>query len=204
MRRLSMNAVASELGVSSTALYRAVDGRWGLERLVGETLLGDLELHDDPDDDTGRHLLSFGLQLWDFIIRHPGLGVYMQTLFPRGDGGRALMTHQIEALYRRGYTPDVALAMSSVVASLAINFAAAEDAQTERIDGLEAQRQEITDQLMTDENLGDVHRDLPRVDHTDYVKLVLSATIRGVLSAAPPGRPLDQVVADLAAVGVEV
>ncbi len=110
MRRLSMNAVAAELGVSSTALYRAVDGRWGgLERMVGESLLSDLELHDDPDHDVEQHLLSFGLQLWDFIVRHPGgLGVYMQTLFPpRGDGGRLLMTHQTYALGRFGYAPPM-------------------------------------------------------------------------------------------------
>src|SRR5690606_19511270 len=94
MRRLSMNAVASELGVSSTALYRAVDGRWGLERLVGESLLGDLKLHDDPEHDIEAHLLSFGMQMWTFVTRYPGLGVYLQTLFPRGDGGKALMTHQ--------------------------------------------------------------------------------------------------------------
>ncbi|WP_229568323.1 MULTISPECIES: TetR family transcriptional regulator [Rhodococcus] len=34
MQQLSLNAVASRLGVSAAALYRHVDGRWGLERLV--------------------------------------------------------------------------------------------------------------------------------------------------------------------------
>ncbi len=204
MRRLSMNAVAAELGVSSTALYRAVDGRWGLERLVGESVLGDLTLRDDPDHNVEQHLLSFGLQMWNFIVRHPGLGVYMQTLFPRGDAGRLLMAHQIEALSRRGYTPDVAIALSSVIAGVAINYAVAEDSQLERGDSLEEQRREVTDQLSTDENLGEVHRDLPQVEHAQYVRLVLTATIRGVLSAAPPGRPLDQVIADLAAAGVGV
>ncbi|GAA1138275.1 TetR family transcriptional regulator [Ornithinicoccus hortensis] len=42
MAGLSVKAVAAELGVSATALYRHVDGRWGLERLVGESLLSDL------------------------------------------------------------------------------------------------------------------------------------------------------------------
>ena len=51
MRRLSVNAVAAQLGVSATALYRHVESRWALERLVGESLLAELELSDDPDDD---------------------------------------------------------------------------------------------------------------------------------------------------------
>ena len=43
MRRLSINGVAARLGVSATALYRHVEGRWELERLVGESLLAELE-----------------------------------------------------------------------------------------------------------------------------------------------------------------
>ena len=204
MRRLSMNAVAAELGVSSTALYRAVDGRWGLERMVGESLLSDLELHDDPDHDVEQHLLTFGLQLWDFIVRHPGLGVYMQTLFPRGDGGRLLMTHQTYALGRFGYAPDVAMALSCVIAGISINYAVAEDSRREDADELEVQRQEATAQLDTDEHLGEAHREIPEIEHARFVKLVLAATIRGALAAAPPGRPLDQVVADLEAAGVGI
>ena len=204
MRRLSMNAVAAELGVSSTALYRAVDGRWGLERLVGESLLGDLKLHDDPDHDIEQHLLSFGLQMWHFIVRHPGLGVYMQTLFPRGEAGRLLMAHQIEALSKRGYSPDVAIALSSVIAGVSINYAVAEDSQREHAEELDVQRQEITEQLKTDEDLAEAHRDLPSVEHTQFVRLVLAAMVRGVVSVAPPGRPLDQVMAELAAIGMGV
>jgi len=204
MRRLSMNAVAAELGVSSTALYRAVDGRWGLERLVGESLLGDLKLHDDPDHDIEQHLLSFGLQMWNFIVRHPGLGVYMQTLFPRGEAGRLLMAHQIEALSKRGYSPDVAIALSSVIAGVSINYAVAEDSQREHAEELDVQRQEITEQLKTDEDLAEAHRDLPSVEHTQFVRLVLAAMVRGVVSVAPPGRPLDQVMAELAAIGMGV
>jgi len=204
MRRLSMNAVAAELGVSSTALYRAVDGRWGLERLVGESLLGDLKLHDDPDHDIEQHLLSFGLQMWHFIVRHPGLGVYMQILFPRGEAGRLLMAHQIEALSKRGYSPDVAIALSSVIAGVSINYAVAEDSQREHADELDAQRQEVTAQLKTDEDLAEAHRNLPSVEHTQFVRLVLAAMVRGVVSVAPPGRPLDQVMAELAAMGMGI
>ncbi|MFC7109128.1 TetR/AcrR family transcriptional regulator [Nonomuraea rubra] len=86
LRDLSMNAVAARLGVSSTALYRHVDGRWELERLVGESILAGLDFHDDPAHGPVRHLLSFALELRGFILRHPGLAAYVQTLFPRGEG----------------------------------------------------------------------------------------------------------------------
>ncbi|WP_443611852.1 hypothetical protein [Acrocarpospora catenulata] len=41
---LSVKAVAARLGVTSTALYRYVGGRWDLDRLVGESILAELEL----------------------------------------------------------------------------------------------------------------------------------------------------------------
>lgn len=120
MAGLSVKAVAAELGVSATALYRHVDGRWGLERLVGESLLTDLELTDDPQHTVAQHLLSVGLELRSFLLDHPGLAVYLQTLFPRGEGGRRLLAGQAEALGRRGYSPDAAIVLSSAVASVAI------------------------------------------------------------------------------------
>ena len=52
MRALSLNAGSSRLDVSAAALYRHVEGRWGLERLLGEQLLGELQLHDDPAHDS--------------------------------------------------------------------------------------------------------------------------------------------------------
>jgi AcrR family transcriptional regulator len=82
MQRLSINAIAQRLGVSATALYRHVESRWALERLVGESLLAELELRDDPMADTEPHLLSFGLQLRDFTAGRPGLAAYLQVLFP--------------------------------------------------------------------------------------------------------------------------
>ncbi|TCN49841.1 hypothetical protein EV641_114124 [Rhodococcus sp. SMB37] len=204
MRHLSLSAVAAELGVSTTALYRHVDGRWGLERVVGESLLDDLVLHDNPEHDPTRHLLSFGMQLRAFVLAHPGLGTYMQTLFPRGEAGRRLMTHEVVALGRRGYAPDVAIALSSAVAGNSINYSVAEDNQNARSDGLEDQRRDVTNQLAVDADLGETHRELPNFEHGEYVKLVLTATIRGLVSVAPPGRPLEQVIADLATTGMGI
>ena len=124
MRRLNLNAVAARLGVSATALYRHIEGRWELEQLVGESLLAELDLRDDPGADIERHLLSFALQLQGFTAERPGLASYLQVLFPRGDAGRRLLAAEVEALSRRGYSTDAAMVVSSGVATLAISLAA--------------------------------------------------------------------------------
>lgn len=197
MRDLSLSGVAAALGVSATALYRHVDGRWGLERLVGEDLLADLKLIDDPSHDTPTHLLSFGLQLHGFAVRHPGLSAYLQTLFPRGAGGERLLTDEVAALRRRGYASDAALVLSGAVASLSIGLAAAADAQREHAEGLGEQQQQVLTRLLGHAELGDPHRALPEVVHTDYVRLVLTAAIRGLVDAAPPGRTVPEMVSSL-------
>jgi AcrR family transcriptional regulator len=199
LRNLSLNAVGARLGVSPTALYRHVDGRWGLERLVGESILADLELRDDPAHDPVAHLLSSAMQLRAFILRHPGLAVYVQTLFPRGEGGRRLLAAEAEALVRRGYGEDAAVVLVSAVASIAIGYAAAEEAQRERAEGLDEQRRGSLEEILADARLGRAHRTLPEIQADEYVRLWLGAAIRGFVDAAPPGRPVDEVLAALRA-----
>jgi len=201
MARLSVKAVAAELGVTPTALYRHVDGRWGLERVVGESLLAELRIDDDPRHDPARHLLSFALQLRAFILRHPGLAVYVQTLFPRGESGRRLLAEETEALVRRGYAADAAMALCSAVAPMVIGYAAAEDAQRERAEGIEGQRREAMAALLADARLGRARRGLPDIDADEYVRLWLAGAIRGLVDAAPPGRPVAEIVAALRAAG---
>jgi AcrR family transcriptional regulator len=201
LSRLSMNAVAERLGVSSTALYRHVDGRWGLENLVGESILNDLRLDDDPEHDTVRHLLSVGLQLRSFILGHPVLAAYVQTLFPRGEGGRMLLAAEVEALGRRGYAPDAAIVLASAVASIAIGYAAAEDVQRERAEGRSEQERDALAAMVADARLGDAHRALPEVGADQYVRLWLGAAVRAFVDAAPPGRPLLEIMAALDVAG---
>lgn len=200
MRALSLNAVATRLDVSAAALYRHVDGRWGLERLVGEQLLSELQLHEDPVHDTVQHLLSFGLQLRAHIIEHPGLVTYLQTLFPRGEGGRALLSTEVEALVRRGYAPDAAVVLASAVASTTIGYAAAEEAQQLHAEGLEAQRTNATQGLLADAHLYQAHSALPQIDSDTYVRALLTAAIRGFVDIAPPGRDVEIILAELQAI----
>ncbi len=201
MARLSVKGVAAQLGVSSTALYRHVDGRWGLERLVGESLLSELQLVDDPAHDPLRHLLSFALQLRAFVLEHPGMAGYLQTLFPRGEGGRRLLAAEKESLQRRGYAPDAAIALASAVAGIAIGYTAAEDAQRDRVEGLDAQRDDAMAALLADAALGDARRALPEVDADEYARLWMTAAISGCVAAMPPGLPVPETVAALRAAG---
>jgi AcrR family transcriptional regulator len=206
MRRLSINAVAARIGVSATALYRHVENRWALERLVGESLLAELELREDPEADTERHLLSFGLQLQDFTAEHPGLASYLQVLFPRGDAGARLLAAEVEALGRRGYSADAAMVLSSAVATLAISLAAREESNTYATGGNQAsafaaERDAVADRLAGDAQLGAAHAGLPEISSAEFVRLLLAASIRGLLAVLPPGRPLDEVMAKLTAAG---
>ncbi|OBI83459.1 TetR family transcriptional regulator [Mycobacterium asiaticum] len=206
MARLSINGVAGRLGVSATALYRHVESRWALERLVGESLLAELELADDPADNLEQHLLSFGLQLWSFTVEHPGLASYMQVLFPRGDTGMGLLIAEVDALNRRGYAKDAAIVLASAVATLAISLAAREEnnASTtggEQADRFAQERDAANRRLAGDERLGTAHLGLPELSSSQYVRLLLAASIRGLVREIPPGRPIMEVVAAHTAAG---
>ncbi|GAA2464131.1 TetR family transcriptional regulator [Actinocorallia cavernae] len=201
LRNLSLNAVAARLGVSSAALYRHVDGRWGLERLVGESLLAELDLRDDPSDGPVPHLLSIALQLRAFMLRHPGLTGYVQTLFPRGEGGRRLLATAAESLTLRGYSTEAGIVLSAAVASVVIGYTATEETQRERAEELDAQRRGVEQALLADARLGAAHRALPTITPDEYVRMWLGAAIRGFVKAAPPGRPLHEIRAALLAAG---
>ena len=206
MRRLSINAVASRLGVTATALYRYVEGRWDLERLVGESLLAELDLRDDPTADTAEHLLSFAVQLRDFTAGHPGLATYLQVLFPRGDVGRRLLAAEVAALSRRGYSAEAAILLSSAVATLVISLAAREESNAgatggDHATGFEAERDAIADRLAGDPQLGAAHGCVSQVSNAEFVRLLLAASIRGLVTMTAPGRPIDEVVAELSDAG---
>lgn len=201
MRGLSLNAVAERLGVTAAALYRHVEGRWGLERLVGESFIADLQLRDDPGHDLVQHLLSLGLQLRTHVLAHPGLGVYLQTLFPRGEAGRRLHADAAAALERRGYSREAAIIVCGAVASIAIGAATAEELQRERAEGLQDARRSVLEEIQADERLAAAHARLPEMDPETYLRLLLTAAISGLVAVGPPGRPVADVLGQLESMG---
>lgn len=196
LRELSLGAVASRLGVSSTALYRHVENRWGLERAVGESLLADLDLPDDPDHDVPTQLLAFGIALYDFVVGHPGLVTYVQTLFPRGEGGRRLLAEQTAAIERRGYSTDAAIVVCSAVATQALGHAAAEAQRTDS-EGWDARRDDAIDGMRDHRRLWEAHHRLPQLETSHYSRLMLAVTVRSIVDLLPPGRDVAEVIAEL-------
>ncbi|WP_306369088.1 TetR/AcrR family transcriptional regulator [Nocardiopsis sp. CC223A] len=199
MRDLSLSAVAARLGVTPAALYRHVDGRWGLEQLVGESLLADLELIDDPEEDVEAHLVGFSAQLRHFTLEHPGLADYLQTVFPRGTSGAALLMSEVAALERRGHDSAAALVLANATAALTIGLAAAEDHRSAADYPEGRRRQEETAERIVAEHpaLGAAYAQIPYVTGEVFAHLLLTAAIGGLVAAAPVGRPVDEVIAEL-------
>lgn len=202
MRDLSMSAAAAKLGVTAAALYRHVDGRWALERLVGEDLLGDLTLVDDPTQDLEQHLVGFGLQLYDFVMAHPGIGSYLQLLFPRGDAGRALLVAEVRAMTRRGHGTVEAIAVTNAMACVGIGLAVADERKIPHAapEGFDAELESVVRDLLADDSIGPGRGALLTGDSRGFVALTLAATARGLAASAPPGRPIGEVITDLAQV----
>ncbi|WP_135459541.1 TetR family transcriptional regulator [Mycobacterium sp. DL99] len=204
MRNLSINAVAARLGVSATALYRHISGRWELERLVGESLLAELEFTDDPARSVEDHLLAFGANLHRYALANPGLATYMQVLFPRGEAGARLLADEIAVLGRRGYTAEAAALLSSSVAVLAIGLAAQHELKAEASggdDGFVLERDAAAERLAGDAALGPVHTAGMQLRSPQYLELLLNALIRGLLTSVVPGKAITDIVADLTAKG---
>jgi AcrR family transcriptional regulator len=192
LSRLTVQGVATALGVTPTALYRHVDGKLGLERLVGEAVLAELQLVDEPADTASEYLLSLAHQMRTFTLAHPGMTAYLQSIFPRGESGARLMRSGIESLVRRGYTPDVAGVMCSGVATVAIALAAAEERHEVYADSRERTAAEAA--LASDSVLTASQQGLPTIDFDMYFRMVLTAFIQGLTTAAPTGRPLPEIL----------
>jgi len=198
LRDLTVQAVATALGVTPTAVYRLVPGRVALERLIGEAILADLDLVDDPSMSTAEHLTDFVTRLRRFTLAHPGSAAYFQHSFPRGASGARLMATETAALTARGYAPGPAVGLCGSVASLALGLLSAEDARLGHTDHDES-RQEAANALtavMDDPLLRTAHLAIPTVHADEYFHLVMSGAIAGLVDRLPPHRPLDDLLAE--------
>lgn len=181
LRDLTVQAVATELGVTPTALYRHVDGKFGLETVVGERILADLQIVDDPDHSAAEHLLSSAQQLRAFLLEHPGLPTYVQLLFPRGPAGEALLAGEIAALIGRGCSPKAAMMATTTVALIVISIAAAEENRRDhaaRIPGMEERRQAALEAYV-DNGLADTE-----MDAEAYFSYVIWSCLNGILRSS--------------------
>ena len=47
--------------------------------------------------------------------------------------------------------------------------------------------------------MGAAHVGLPQVSSSEFLRLLLATSIRGLIAVMPPGRPISEVVAELTA-----
>lgn len=184
LRDLTVQAVAAELGVTPAALYRHVDGKFGLETVVGERILTGLQIADDPGHDVAEYLTSAAVQFRQFLLDHPGLATYVQILFPRGPVGEGLMAGQVASLMQRGCRPDAAVMACTTVALIVISVAAAEETRrdhAEQIAGMQ-QRREQALQAYVEQGLTET-----QMDADSYFTYVISSCLHGILESTGIG-----------------
>lgn len=199
MKQLRISAVAGALGVSTAALYRHIEGRWELERLVGEQLLGGLRVVDDPQHDGAAFLVSFAVQLRRFVADHPGLASYMLVLFPRGDSSARLISDQVIALARRDYSTEDAVTVLGAIARLTLSLVAADEQRHTANDdaGFLSEHQAAHEVLAGMGELGSAYERRWVLTDDEYFRMLITTVVRGVVSAALPGKPLNEAVADV-------
>ncbi|SHG81696.1 TetR/AcrR family transcriptional regulator [Streptoalloteichus hindustanus] len=195
---LSVQSVAAALGVSGAAVYRHVPSRLALERLVGEAILDELTLTDDPAEPVAAHLVRFATELRHFTLAHPGTAGYLQRMFPRGTSGTRLLTAEVAALGRRGYDPAAAVVLTSAVATIALGLADAEEARAALAasdpHAVEVEARAVSAAIDAVPLLRTAQAALPAVTSEEYFRVLLSAVVDGLVGRLPAGRPLDEVL----------
>ncbi|MFG1700663.1 TetR/AcrR family transcriptional regulator [Nonomuraea sp. NPDC049309] len=188
LNELTMQRVADALGVTTAAIYRHVPSRAELETLVGEAILGELQMVDDPDEPLVPHLVSFALQLHRFALAHPGCASYMLRLFPRGTSGVRLMEEELRALGRRGYDPAAATVIASGIALIALGLTVAQEERA-TIAGSPVVAQALAS-MGDSALLRQAMAGIPHHTPEDLFVLLLSAAVEGLVARLPPGAPV--------------
>lgn len=188
---LSIQSVATSLGVTPAAVYRRVKSRLELETLIGEAILSAWVIHDEAPHTATQHLVNFGVQLRALCLAHPGTARYMQHEFPRGSAGLALLTAEVNALVKRGYDAEGGIVLSGAIASITVGQVIGEENRAQHFlqherqppDPATADPSSIVAQD-ADLRLADAH--LPRVAYDQYFHLLISAVADGLVANLPP------------------
>lgn len=120
---LTMRAVAAELGTGAMTLYSYVADRSGLDALVVDGVLRDLQLPEHPSPDWRADIHLIAEQAWQAVRQHPNaipLILARRSHSPRFlDIAEALLV----ALGRSGLSDHALLAAFRAVTTLATAFA---------------------------------------------------------------------------------
>jgi hypothetical protein len=157
--------------------------------MVGEALLEELDLVDDPALGIGEHLVGFAEQLRGFAQDRPGMATYLMRRFPRGPSGARLLEHEVMALSRRGYDDAAAVVLASSVATVALGMVAQQEL---RASEPAPDRDAATLAALADHpRLLAAAARLPEVDARQHFRLLMTSVVSGLVAAAPPGATIE-------------
>mgnify|MGYP001792856888 CR=1 FL=1 len=113
---LTVVAVANQLGVRDSAIYRYVDSREELLHLVADRALDDFDADFDPTADLEELLVEFGQRIRHFLAKYQGMADYC-TRFGERPPVRRLAERVYEAVVDRELHPVEAVVAVDAVSS---------------------------------------------------------------------------------------
>jgi TetR/AcrR family tetracycline transcriptional repressor len=119
VEKLTMRAVAARLDVSAMALYHHVEDKDELLRLVGDDILGTLELPDPESGDWRANFTTVSMAAVDALLEVPGLSSVLLTskMLPNA---RRLVQFCIRQFERAGLDRDTAQEVYAGVQTLVL------------------------------------------------------------------------------------
>jgi TetR/AcrR family tetracycline transcriptional repressor len=148
VEKLTMRAVAARLDVSAMALYHHVEDKDELLRLVGDDILGHIEL-PDPDSGDWRELFtSISMAAVDALLAVPGLSSVLLSskILPNA---RRLVTFCIHQFERGGLSRAAAQEVYAGVQTLVLGRLLIEENANFRVSPTPHPDDEIRDYIMT-------------------------------------------------------
>jgi AcrR family transcriptional regulator len=135
--RVTVRAIADEIGVSEMSVYRRVGNVDALRRLVADGIVRDADFapadHPDPED----ALVDLSMRLRDYVRDNPGIGDHLANLDGAAPGSIARIdAAQRQFAERHALSPAHASILVSTVAEHAVALASLDPrSHRERRDG---------------------------------------------------------------------
>jgi len=148
VEKLTMRAVAARLDVSAMALYHHVEDKDELLRLVGDVVLGRIELPDPDSGDWHELFTSISMAAFDALLEVPGLSSVLLSskMLPNA---RRLVKFCIHPLERSGMSHAAAQEVYASVQTLVLGRLLIEENESYRVSSTPHPDDEIRDYVAT-------------------------------------------------------
>jgi TetR/AcrR family transcriptional regulator, tetracycline repressor protein len=159
VEKLTMRAVAARLDVSAMALYHHVEDKDELLRLVGDDVLGQIELPDPDSGDWRQLFTSISMAAVDALLEVPGLSSVLLSskMLPNA---RRLVRFCIYQFERAGLTHAAAQEVYAGVHTLVLGRLLIEESAIFRVSPTPHPDDEIRDYVTTLRSRASFHRAL--------------------------------------------